>query len=218
MSTIDARLNMSLETLARSRASASGSSALGSPAPPPPPPPVRTIAWPLGKLSSNKSDAVAAFLEKRAAKRLSLSKEELELIARFTPTAAARAEEIVTAVSTGAPLAAAAAPKRKREEEPAEARRRDGRGGRSLGAVGAPAPPLSLDERMGMPLGAGVARAPAAVPLRGAVRNVTARGGAARGGAARGEAARGGAARGGARDGGSSGGGASAGRRQIVLR
>ena len=207
MSTLDARLNMSLETLARSRASASGSSALGSPAPPPPPPPppVRTIAWPLGKLSSNKSDAVAAFLEKRAAKRLSLSKEELELIARFTPTAAARAEEIVTAVSTGAPLAAAAAPKRKREEEPAEARRRDGRGGRSLGAVGgAPAPPLSLDERMAMPLGAGVAvRAPAAVPLRGAVRNGTARGGAARG-----------AARGGARDGSD----ASAGRRQIVLR
>ena len=111
------------------------------------PPPAPRVAWPLGKISSNKDEAMARFLEKKRARGESLSEDQLRLIARFhAPEHAAAAQEVAAGAAPSSTASASAGHKRKRDDASA------GSGSAPAAATAAPSPSLSLSDKLSMSL------------------------------------------------------------------
>ena len=95
------------------------------------PPPAARVAWPVGKIHSNKEEAVVRFLEKKRDKGVALTATQQALVSKFHADAAAQVVAAAAAASSSPASAAAAA---------------------AAAASAAVAPALSLGDRLGMSL------------------------------------------------------------------
>ena len=109
--------------------------------------PSKKIAWPLGKVTTNKDVAVVKFLEKKRGRGESLTEDQLRLIERFhAPEAASLAVEVAT--SNGG----ADTPSASNLNNTQSGQKRQRENASSSSSSSSAAPLLSLDAKMGMSL------------------------------------------------------------------